>query len=109
MNLPFTPDLSGKVAAVTGGGGILCSQMAIALAQCGAKVAVMDRAVESGKKIADEIAAAGGTAIAVGCDITDKANMTGACEIVENELGPVDILINGAGGNHPKGTAAKEM
>lgn len=109
MPLPFKVDLSGKVAAVTGGGGILCSEMAKALAACGAKVAIMDRDLENGKTVADAISADGGSAIAVACDITDKANMQGACAAVENELGPVDILINGAGGNHPKGTAAKEM
>ncbi len=109
MRLPLTVDLSGKVAAVSGGGGILCSEMAKALASCGAKVAVMDRDLEAAQVVVDAIVGAGGEGLAVACDVTDKATMVDARETVESILGPVEVLINGAGGNHPKGTSAKEM
>jgi NAD(P)-dependent dehydrogenase (short-subunit alcohol dehydrogenase family) len=108
MAVPFKVDLSGKVAVVTGGGGILCSAMAKALAECGAAVAVADLKLESAQKVADEINAAGGKAMAVACNALDKASLEAANEAVENAFGPVTILINGAGGNHPKGTTAME-
>ena len=65
--------LDGKVAVVTGGGGVLCSLMAKALASCGAKVAVLDRREESAQIVADEINAAGGTAIGLAANVLDLA------------------------------------
>ncbi len=100
--------LDGKVAVVTGGGGVLCSLMAKALASCGAKVAVLDRREESARIVADEINAAGGTAIGLAANVLDLASLKQAEEQVRTTLGPCDILINGAGGNHPKGTTTKE-
>ncbi|MEI7900451.1 MAG: SDR family oxidoreductase [bacterium] len=108
MAVPFKVDLSGQVAVVTGGGGVLCSAMAKALAECGAAVAVADLKIESARRVADEIAAAGGKALAVGCNALEKASLEAANAHVEKTLGPVSILINGAGGNHPKGTTAME-
>jgi NAD(P)-dependent dehydrogenase (short-subunit alcohol dehydrogenase family) len=108
MSVPFKIDLKGKVAVVTGGGGILCSTMAKALAECGAAVAVADLKVEAAETVAKAIVAAGGKAIAVGCNVLDKASLDAANADVEKRLGPVDILINGAGGNHPKGTTSME-
>jgi len=108
MDIPFQVDLSGKVAVVTGGGGVLCGVMAKALARCGAAVAVADLKVEAAQKVADAIAADGGRAIAVGCNVLDKASLDAANATVEAKLGPVSILINGAGGNHPKGTTSME-
>ena len=108
MAVPFKVDLSGKVAVVTGGGGILCSAMAKALAECGAAVAVADLKLESAQKVADEINAAGGKAMAVACNALEKASLEAANEAVEKAFGPVTILINGAGGNHPKGTTSME-
>ncbi len=106
--LPFKIDLSGKVAVVTGGSGVLCSGFAKALAASGAKVAVIGRRLDAAQKVADEIAAEGGTAVAVSADVTDKATLVSARETVNAKLGTVDILINGAGGNNPKGTTTKE-
>ncbi|MGN1452052.1 MAG: SDR family oxidoreductase [Eubacteriales bacterium] len=106
--LPFKIDLSGKVAVVTGGSGVLCSGFAKALAASGAKVAVIGRRLEAAQKVADEIAAEGGTAVAISADVTDKATLVSARETVNAKLGTVDILINGAGGNNPKGTTTKE-
>jgi NAD(P)-dependent dehydrogenase (short-subunit alcohol dehydrogenase family) len=108
MAVPFKVDLSGKVAVVTGGGGILCSAMAKALAECGAAVAVADLKLESAQRVADEITSAGGKAMAVACNALEKASLEAANEAVEKAFGPVSILINGAGGNHPKGTTAME-
>jgi NAD(P)-dependent dehydrogenase (short-subunit alcohol dehydrogenase family) len=107
--LPFTVNLQGKVAVVTGGTGVLCSAMARALAQCGAKVAIVSRRAANVEQEAAAIRAAGGVAIGVSGDVTDKASLEKARATIEAELGPCDILINGAGGNHPKGTAGREV
>lgn len=108
MNVPLKVDLSGKVAVVTGGGGVLCSTMAKAIAACGAKVAVMDLREEAAKKVADEIVADGGIAIGVASNVLDKESLEAAKKIVNEKLGSVDILINGAGGNHPRGNTTNE-
>lgn len=108
MIAPFKVDLSGKVAVVTGGGGILCSMMAKALAECGAAVAVADLKLENAERVANEIVAGGGKAMAVACNALDKGSLEEANQKVEAQFGAVDILINGAGGNHPKGTTAGE-
>lgn len=104
MNLPMNLDLSGKVAVVTGAGGVLCSDFAKAIASCGAKVALLDINVEAAQKYADEIVAAGGVAIAVKANCLEKASLEEAREVVNRELGYCDILINGAGGNNPRAT-----
>ena len=78
MNVPLKVDLSGKVAVVTGGGGVLCSTMAKAIAACGAKVAVMDLREEAAKKVADEIVADGGIAIGVASNVLDKESLEAA-------------------------------
>ena len=101
-------DLSGKVAVVTGAGGVLCSEFAKVLARAGAKVALLNRTQEKAQKYADEINAAGGVAIAYGCNVLDKAQTYAVAEQVLCDLGPCDILINGAGGNNPKATTDKE-
>ncbi len=108
MRVPFKVDLAGKTAVVTGGGGILCSTMAKALAACGASVAVADLRLENAQAVADEITAAGGKALAVGCNVLEKDSLDAANTQIEQAFGPVSILINGAGGNHPKGTTAME-
>jgi len=108
MSAPFKVNLKGKVAVVTGGGGVLCSTMAKALAECGASVAVADLRIEAADKIAKEIQAAGGIAIPVACNVLERASLDAANAEVEKQLGPVDILLNGAGGNHPKGTTSME-
>jgi NAD(P)-dependent dehydrogenase (short-subunit alcohol dehydrogenase family) len=102
-------DLTGKVAAVTGAGGVLCSQMAKALACAGAKVAVMDLSLEGAKKIADEIIEQGGTAIAVKCNVLDKKQIEDAAKEITAKLGNVDILINGAGGNKKEATTSENL
>ena len=95
--------LENKVAVVTGGAGILCSSFAKCLAENGAKVAVLDLDYDKAKAVADEI---GG--IAVKTNVLDKESLEEARNIVAKELGTCDILINGAGGNNPRGTTTKD-
>ncbi len=108
MNLSIKPDLSGKIAVITGGAGVLCREFAKALALCGAKVAILNRTLSKAEAVTAEIAAMGGTAIAVGVDVTKKDSVEAAHEAVLAQLGPCDILINGAGGNNPRATTDKE-
>ena len=101
-------DLTGKTVVVTGGGGVLCSSMASDLAARGTRVAVLDLREDAAKATADAIIKAGGKAIAVACNVLDKASVENACETVLQEFGRVDILINGAGGNNPRTTTSRE-
>jgi len=101
--------LSDKVAVVTGGGGVLAGVMSRALGRVGVKVAVLDLILESAQKVADEVVAAGGEAIAVKCDVLDKTSMEAACRKVLERFGWVDILINGAGGNKKEATTGSDV
>ena len=101
-------DLSGKVAVVTGAGGILCSYFAKVLARAGAKVALLDLKEEAAKAFADEITAEGGIAKAYSCNVLNKEICEKVADEVLSEFGPCDILVNGAGGNNPKATTDKE-
>lgn len=101
-------NLKGRVAVVTGGGGVLCGDFAKALARQGVKVAVLDLNEAAAQAVADEITAAGGEAIAVGCNVLEPESMEQARAVVNEKLGTCDILLNGAGGNNPKGTTTKE-
>lgn len=101
-------DLSGKVAVVTGAGGVLCSYFSKVLARAGAKVALLDLNEEAAKTYADEIIAEGGIAKAYACNVLDKDVCFEVSEKVLADFGPCDILINGAGGNNPKATTDKE-
>ncbi len=101
-------DLTGKVAVVTGAGGVLCSGFAKTLARAGAKVALLDLNEEAAKAFADEIVAEGGIAKAYKCNVLDKDICNEIAEKVENDFGKCDILINGAGGNNARATTDKE-
>lgn len=101
-------DLSGKVAVVTGAGGVLCSNFAKILARAGAKVALLDLNEDAAKVFADEIVAEGGIAKAYGCNVLEKAICDEVADKILADFGPCDILINGAGGNNPKATTDKE-
>lgn len=108
MKIPFKIDLTNKTIVVTGGGGVLCGEFSRALAECGAKIAVCDLRPENAQKTVDSINNAGGTAIAVCANVLDKESLESARQLINEKLGTCDILINGAGGNSPKGTTTKE-
>ncbi len=101
-------DLTGKVAVVTGAGGVLCSNFAKILARAGAKVALLDINEEAAKAFADEITAEGGIAKAFKCNVLDKENCYAVADAVKAEFGDCDILLNGAGGNNTRATTDKE-
>ena len=105
MKLPFVTDLSGKVAVITGAGGVICSEFAAALAECGAKVALLDIDEAAAKQVADGI---GENALAVRCNCLDKADIMRVRDKVHAAFGEADILINGAGGNNPRATTDNE-
>jgi NAD(P)-dependent dehydrogenase (short-subunit alcohol dehydrogenase family) len=106
--LPFRVDLKGKVAVVTGGSGVLGSAMCKALATCGAKLAILGRDRAKAERLAADLAQDGAVARGVSCDVLDRAAVEAAALEIQSTLGPCDILINGAGGNHPKGTSGQE-
>ena len=108
MNLTLKPDLRGKVAVVTGGAGVLCSEFVRALAQCGAKVAILNRTLSKGEALAAEVREQGGEAMAFSCNVTDSESVKAAHEAVLAAFGKCDILINGAGGNNPRANTDKE-
>lgn len=95
-----------KVIVLTGAGGVLCGTLAKALAKEGHKIAVLDLRKEAADNVANEINANGGTAIGVAANVLEKASLETAKEEVNSQLGTCDILINGAGGNHPLGTTS---
>ena len=103
--VPFKTDLGGKVAAITGAGGVICGEFARALAECGAKVALMDINESAARKVAEEI---GPNAAAVYCNCLDKESIKQAKRQVNEIFGKVDLLINGAGGNNPRATTDNE-
>ena len=105
MELPFKVNLSDKIIALTGAGGVICGEFARALAACGAKVALLDINFDAAKKIADEI---GENAVAVRCDCLNKDSIIAAKENIEEAFGKVNFLINGAGGNNPRATCDNE-
>ena len=108
MKLPIQTDLTGKVAVVTGAGGVLCGMFAKALAASGAKVALLDLNKDAAQAMADEIVADGGVAKAYATNVLDKAVLEEVHAAVLADLGPCDIVINGAGGNNPKASTDKE-
>ena len=108
MKLPINTDLTNKVAVVTGAGGVLCGMFAKALVASGARVAVLDLNLEAAEKVAGEITAENGKAIAYKCNVLDKDSMEECRQAVLKDLGKCDILINGAGGNNPRATTDKE-
>lgn len=108
MNLPFKINLSGKVSVITGAGGILCSDFAKAVAECGSSVALLDINLDAAEAVAEEIRKNGGNAIAIKTNCLDKSSIEDAKKTVDEKLGPCDILINGAGGNNGRATTANE-
>lgn len=98
--------MSQKIVVLTGAGGVLCSTLAIALAKEGHKIAVLDLKKEAAQDVADAITKSGGTAIGVVANVLEKESLEAAKKEINSKLGPCDILVNGAGGNHPLGTTS---
>lgn len=101
--------LQGKVAVITGAGGVICGVMAKELARQGVKVAVLDIAEAPAEAVADAIRGEGGEAIAVQANVLDKDSLTNARNRVVERFGKVDVLINGAGGNKKEASTSPEM
>ena len=95
-----------KTIVLTGAGGVLCSTMAMALAKQGNNIAVLDLREEAANKVAKEIKVAGGNAIGVAANVLEKDSLEKAKQVINDAFGKVDILVNGAGGNHPLGTTS---
>ena len=108
MKLPLNVDFTGKVVVVTGAGGVLCGEMARAYAQAGAKVAALDLNEEAVKKLADELTAEGFICKGYKANVLDAEALEAVHQQVLADLGPCDILINGAGGNNPRATTDNE-
>ncbi len=96
--------LQGSTAVITGGSGALGSAMAQGLASAGARVAIISLRAETGMRVAEAIRAEGGQAISIASSVNDDVGLEQAVEQVTNTFGPVDILVNGAGGNNPLAT-----
>ncbi len=108
VELPFNIDLSDKVVVITGAAGVLCSDWARVISQCGGKVALLDLDIDKAIKLRDELTAYNPNVIAVKTNVLDKQGLAQAKAIVNKQLGWCDILINGAGGNNPRGTTSFE-
>ena len=108
MKLPFQIDLKEKVVVVTGAGGVICSVLAEAMAMTGAKVALLDLNEEAAKKNADAIVEKGYIAKGYKCNVLEKDSVKAARDLIAEDFGTCDILINGAGGNNPKATTDDE-
>jgi NAD(P)-dependent dehydrogenase (short-subunit alcohol dehydrogenase family) len=102
-------DLSGKTAIVTGGAGVLCALMCRALSAAGAKVGVLDMNADGAEALAADLRFSGVEAVAVACNVLDRASIETAAQTVLAEYGRVDILVNGAGGNKPQATTSPEQ
>ena len=108
MNLPLNVDFTGKVVVVTGAGGVLCGDMARAYAQAGAKVAALDLNEDAVKALAQELTAEGFTCVGYKANVLDAEALEEVHQAVLKDLGPCDILVNGAGGNNPRATCDNE-
>ena len=105
MKLPYTIDLSDKIVVVTGGGGVLMAEFGRALAQCGAKVALLDINEKAAQEIAESI---GENAIGIGTNCLVKESIIAARDVIHEKWGKVNFLINGAGGNNPRASSDNE-
>lgn len=109
MKNVLNTDLTGKVCVVTGAGGAICGMFAKTLARAGGKVAVLDLNEQAAQQVADEINAEGGIAKAYKANVLEKENLEAVHQQVLADLGPCDVLINGAGGNNPRATTDNEF
>ena len=108
MNLPYQVSFAGKVVVITGAGGVLCGDMARAFAQAGAKVAALDLNEEAVEKLAQELRAQGYICRGYKANVLEREALEAVHQQVVADLGPCDILVNGAGGNNPRATTDNE-
>ena len=108
MKLPFKVDLKDKVVVITGAGGIICSHLARAVAECGAKVCLLDLNKDAADVYAKEIVNDGYVAKGYACNVLEKESLEACHEEILKDFGKCDILINGAGGNNPRATTDNE-
>lgn len=108
IQLPINIDFSGKVVVVTGAGGLICGAMARAFAQSGAKVAALDLNEDAVKALAEELTAEGFICQGYKNNVLDAEDLKAVHEKILADLGPCDILVNGAGGNNPRATTDNE-
>jgi len=108
ITLPLNVNYSGKVVVVTGAGGLICGAMARAFAQSGAKVAALDLNEAAVRSLADELTAEGFICKGYRANVLDPAALEEVHKAVLEDLGPCDILVNGAGGNNPRATTSNE-
>ena len=108
MNFTLTHDFAGKIVVITGAGGVLCGDMARAYAKAGAKVAALDLNEEAVKKLAAELTAEGCVCFGYKANVLEPESLEAVHQQVLADLGPCDILINGAGGNNPRATTDNE-
>ncbi|PIP00182.1 SDR family oxidoreductase [Pleomorphomonas carboxyditropha] len=109
MDIPFKIDLAGKTVVITGGAGVLGTSFAAALGACGARIAVLDLDRQAADRVVAGLSADGVEAIAVTANVLERESLAAAADRVAAAFGPCDLLVNGAGGNHPKGTTTKEV
>ncbi|MGH2316415.1 SDR family oxidoreductase [Planococcus sp. SE5232] len=107
--IPIHENLNGRVAVITGGSGVLCSEMARELARQGMKVVILNRTAEKGESVAQEIADLGGQAIALAADVLNRESLEKVKAQVLENFGRIDLLVNGAGGNHPDAITGPEL
>ncbi|MCM3609944.1 SDR family oxidoreductase [Planococcus sp. MERTA32b] len=107
--IPIHENLTGRVAVITGGSGVLCSEMARELARQGMRVVVLNRTAEKGESVAQEIREAGGQALALAADVLNRDSLEEVKTKVLEEFGQIDLLVNGAGGNHPDAITGPEL
>lgn len=108
VKMPFKVGLTNKVAVITGAGGVICSHIAKIIAECGAKVALLDLNKEAAQAQADEIVRSGGIAKSYEANVLKKDSLETAHTVILNDFGKCDILVNGAGGNNPRATTDNE-
>lgn len=102
-------NMTGKRAVVTGGGGAILGTVAGMLAAEGASVAIWDLSLEQAQQQAEVARGHGATAVAIGCDVTSRESIRRAVDTTLQELGGIDILVNGAGGSRPQTTTSDDL
>jgi len=102
-------DFAGQTVLITGGAGILGGEMACALVGCGANVAILDRDPALADRLKDRLGCGPGCATVVYGDVLKRETLIEAAKVVEGEFGPIDMLINTAGGNSPKATTGADL